>query len=398
MLKRLMRKRPESLLTYGLVCLFGIGSWIAINGIWAEISILVNCSPEGYKLPAVLVVMIQIANVGPLSYTIVKYLFYRCKLQTYQIHLEIGTIFILIVIGISACVLLSFFWNWTYFHGLPLFTIVFFLALVDCTSSVVFIPFMKHFPPVYLSALYIGEGFSGLLPSLFALVQGSIRDNVTCTGNVSLHESLGIRFGPNIFFLFLGGMMLLCGLSFVGIITIPAVRKYMVKYPHIPNQHSQVGIRGKEDGDQGGINNKEGAQDRLLVSKIAHFSVMNICRLIWSNADLYICLSVLSFLNNGALSAVSSFTFLPYGNNVYHITINLALLANPLMSLVFILLPSKSRVVTVVTTVITCVLGIYILVMTQHPVPSFQAHTFEEILIVSCCDPPIVLLINGVFL
>lgn len=385
MLKRLMRKRPESLLTYCLVCLFGIGSWIAINGIWAEISILVNCSPEGYKLPALLVVMIQVANVGPLLYTIVKCLFYRCKLQTYQIRLEIGTIFILIVIGISACILLSFFWNWTYFHGLPLFAIVFFLALVDCTSSVVFIPFMKHFPPVYLSALYIGEGFSGLLPSLFALVQGSISDNVTCTGNFSVHESLGIKFGPNVFFLFLGGMMLVCGISFVGIITIPTVRNYMVngnwKDPDIPSQHNRVGVSGDEDGDH---NSKEGAQDRLLVkSKMAHFSVVNIYNIIWSNADLYVCLSVLSFLNNGALSAVSSFAFLPYGNKVYHIAINLALLANPLMSFVFYVLPSKSRVVTVVTTVITCVLGIYVLVMAQYPIPTFQAHTYEEILIVS---------------
>ena len=199
-MNRLKKKIPKSILTYILVCTFGIGSWIAVNGIWAEISILLNCSPENDKLPAILVVIIQVANVGVLVYIIIKYLVHRCHQQVYQLYLEIRTVLILIFIGISSCLLLAFFWNkqslfFGKVHSISLFVLTFFLALVDCTSSVVFVPFMQRFPPEYLSALYIGEGLSGFLPSIFALSQGSIGNNIsTCTVNYPGYKALGIRF------------------------------------------------------------------------------------------------------------------------------------------------------------------------------------------------------------
>lgn len=394
----LKSKIPKSILTYGLVCTFGIGSWIAVNGIWAEMPILVNSTPECYKLPAVLVVTIQLANVGLLLYVGIRYCLHRCKVQA-KIHLEVGTILILIVTGILSCVFLALFWNRTLFlfdelHSVSLFILTFFLSLVDCTSSIVFVPFMKNFPPEYLSALYIGEGLSGLLPSLFAFSQGSVNNSISCSSNYTGHEALGIRFSPSVYFIFLGGMMLLCGGAFVAIITIPTVRKHMVNGTWKESQaHVQtrtchkdtlysprnVNQSGSESEDDSQIDeNKEIVQDGKL-----HFSLTNICRLFWSNSALYICLIILTFLTNGALNAVSSFAFRPYENSVYHTAINLALVANPLMSFVFFVLPSKSKIVTVVTTVIICVLGIYVLVMAQSPAPTFQTSTFAEIIIVS---------------
>ena len=57
--------------------------------------------------------------------------------------------------------------------ALQLLTGTFFLALVDCTSSVTFLPFMSRLPTYYLTTFFVGEGLSGLLPALVALAQGS---------------------------------------------------------------------------------------------------------------------------------------------------------------------------------------------------------------------------------
>lgn len=407
MVQSFKEKLPKSWLTYFLISTFGIGSWIAVNGIWAEISILVNSTPECEKLPAVLVVIIQIANLGPLLYGMIRYLFYRFKLKRLKIYLESGTIMVLILIGIVTCILLSFLWNLTTMvynndHSMALLILTFFLSLVDCTSSVLFVPFMKNFPAVYMSALYIGEGLSGLLPSLFALSQGSVNNNISCKGNYTGHEDLGIRFGPDIYFIFLGGMMALCGVSFVIIITLPAIRNHMVddKYNlnslkparsccsvnHASGNKAQVNLRQDQkivtDDDlhegQCRRENMEKPSDSIL-----HFSIANMCRILKSNFAVYACLSLLSFLANSALSAVAPFAFLPYGNNVYHITINVALLVNPVMSILFISIPLRSTLISVINTVIVAILGIYVLVMAQSPYPGFQAHPFAKFLVVS---------------
>lgn len=61
-----------SIPTYVLIALFAISSWIDINGVWVEIPLLVEALPESWDLPSYLVVIIQIANVGPFAYTIAK--------------------------------------------------------------------------------------------------------------------------------------------------------------------------------------------------------------------------------------------------------------------------------------------------------------------------------------
>lgn len=48
-----------------LVCTFGMGSWVAINGLWVELPLLVAELPEGWYLPSYLTVIIQLANDAP---------------------------------------------------------------------------------------------------------------------------------------------------------------------------------------------------------------------------------------------------------------------------------------------------------------------------------------------
>ena len=424
MIRTLKERLPKSFLTYFLICVFGVGSWVAINGMWAEISVLVNVSPECQKLPALLVVIIQLANVGPLLYGAIKYCFHRCKWKSHEKYLEIGAISMLLVIGILSCILLSLFWNKTALifnciHSVSLLILAFFLAVVDCTSSVVFIPFMKHFPAEYMSALYIGEGLSGILPSVVALSQGFVKENISCSGNYTGHELLGIRFSPNIYFTFLAGMMILCGAAFLSIVLLPAVRKHMITNRFTESNISSNRLtESKKDQEihkqceDGKENENEQSQHSPSVNEsdvstllngshsqcngiksykeqtnleVYQFSLGNICKLIYLNSVVYACLFILSFLGNGSLSAISSFALFPYGNEVYHTAINLALLANPLACLLYTIIPSKSKVISVMMTGITCLLGIYILVTAlMSPEPFLHTHQFGKVLIVSC--------------
>lgn len=61
-----------SIPTYVAVMCFAMSSWIDINGAWVEVPLLVNELPESWNLPSYLVILIQIANVGPLIYTVAK--------------------------------------------------------------------------------------------------------------------------------------------------------------------------------------------------------------------------------------------------------------------------------------------------------------------------------------
>ena len=427
------KKLPKSLLTYLLFCVFGIGSWIAINGIWAEISILVLTLPECETLPSILVVVIQLANVGPLAYSIVKYFTRRGHVK--QLHLEVVTVFILVAVGTAAAIILAVFWSDTAkifgrVHSVAIFVLTFFLALVDCTSTLVFIPFLQHFPAEYISGLYIGEGLSGVLASVVALSQGFVNNSINCTQEYPGYRTLGINFSPNVYFVFLAIMMLVCGASFALINTLPSVRRHMITsrvYRRVDEGSSST----ESVSDSSDTHSKEGDSDHRetgqliedvkpelqgdsseslllkpeeqvcgvsVTSRRESFSICDgnpgnpktqtlrsMLTILRSHLTILLCLTVVNFLTNGALAAISSYTFLPYGNDVYHIGINLGLLATPLAAFFYAFLPSKSRAISAVLTAVSCVLGIYVLVTALlSPHPPLRDNVAGKIIIVSC--------------
>lgn len=414
-------KLQARLLTYILIIAFGIGSWVAVNGIWAEISVLVIVTPECYKFPALIVVVIQIANVGPVLYTVIKYLFMRSKWSKYQFIFDSTVIMILVGIGVSSTIFLSVFWSRTSRifgseHSVALLILTFFLSLVDCTSSVVFIPFMKYFPELYLSALYIGEGLSGVIPTVLSLSQGSVKNGLKCNSSelYTNYQYLGITYSPSVYFLMLSAMMVICGISFVCIISLPLVRRKMI-------HHGVTITQGSTQGDQVETNNGDNennielleihrccrctlpqeqslaydrvsprpqkchtSEESLAIVKESYFSIQKIAKILYQQSVLYVCLGMLSMLSNGALSSVSSFAFLPYGNSVYHVAVNLGLLATPIMSVFFLIIPSKSKVVTAMTTAISFLLGIYIIDnAAMYPMPLLYESVVGKMLIVS---------------
>ena len=427
-LPSLYQKLPKSPLTFFLICVFGMGSWVAVDGVWSEISILVLSLPECEKLPAMLVVIIQLANICIPIYVAVKYIFRRRK----QLHFEIATVFILVAVGIIACILLALFWSKTANifgspHSVALIVLTFVLALVDCTSTVVFIPFMKHFPAVYMSGLYIGEGLSGVLPSVVALIQGSVNNSIGCTKSYTGYEALGIRFSPSVFFVFLAIMLLLCGLAFLAINVLPMVRKHMItQEPHTvldtssaaqqPQGHTMVDKESKtekveQQQSDSEIEHSDDDTDELspfvspdeqsedpsvhiserntsIQSPQTHQpSVRSVLSMVWSNLSILLCMVLINFLTYGSLNSISSFIFLPYGNTVYHAAINLVPFVVSLAPL-FALIPPKSRSVTAILTTAACLLAVYeLIVALLSPNPPLKGTIGGSILIVSSRPP-----------
>lgn len=137
--------------------LTGIGSWIGINSLWIQLPLLVNVLPESWYLASYLVIIIQIANIGPLAYAIVQ--------KVFPIP-DSFIIYVLLVVGVVAGFLMAFYYGITAVmfgqeRSVVFFAIVFGFALVGCTSSVLFMPYFGRFRDIYLITYLIGEGLSG---------------------------------------------------------------------------------------------------------------------------------------------------------------------------------------------------------------------------------------------
>ena len=62
----------SSMIVHFLVLMFGAGAWIAVNGVWVELPIIVQSAPENWGLPSYLTVIAQVANIGPIIVTVMQ--------------------------------------------------------------------------------------------------------------------------------------------------------------------------------------------------------------------------------------------------------------------------------------------------------------------------------------
>eukprot|EP00036_Acanthoecidae_sp_10tr_P002425 CAMPEP_0182946778 /NCGR_PEP_ID=MMETSP0105_2-20130417/57550_1 /TAXON_ID=81532 ORGANISM="Acanthoeca-like sp., Strain 10tr" /NCGR_SAMPLE_ID=MMETSP0105_2 /ASSEMBLY_ACC=CAM_ASM_000205 /LENGTH=81 /DNA_ID=CAMNT_0025086939 /DNA_START=136 /DNA_END=378 /DNA_ORIENTATION=- len=60
--------QPMNRWVYALFIVFGLGSWITINGLFAELRLFSDDLPEGNTIYADIGLAIQLANVAPLAY------------------------------------------------------------------------------------------------------------------------------------------------------------------------------------------------------------------------------------------------------------------------------------------------------------------------------------------
>lgn len=335
-----------ALLVHLLACAFGLGSWVAVNGLWVELPLIVNELPEGWELPSYLTVIIQMANLGPLLVTLMH------KLRPGQLN-ERAVIYTILTVGILACFLLAFFWSETTImagtpHSTAFLVITFFLSLVDCTSSVTFLPFMMQLPPEYITTYFIGEGLSGFVPGLVALGQGvgiSKCVNVTHSsenGTEALESPYSIQtqylppnFSTEVFFFFLTAMMAISLVAFALLNRIP--RMYQLSTENLVGDSVASVSSGLDnpaaDGIPGGGKSEEAGQSRPLLSKPG-YSVSKL-------AFIYFLVVWVNGLTNGLLPSVQTYSCMSYGNVAYHLSAALSSMANPMACLIAMFLPKR---------------------------------------------------------
>ncbi|XP_012610762.2 solute carrier family 52, riboflavin transporter, member 3 [Microcebus murinus] len=396
-----------ALLIHLLVCVFGMGSWVAINGLWVELPLLVTELPEGWYLPSYLTVVIQLANIGPLLVTLFHHFRPGCLS-------EVPIIFAVLGVGTLACVLLAFLWNVTSWllgglHSIPFIVLTFFLSLVDCTSSVTFLPFMNRLPTQYLVTFFVGEGLSGLLPALVALAQGSglttcvnvteVPDvmpsprssreaNVTQAVPSSLASAprtatpavrlqsryLPPHFSPLVFFLLLSCMMASC---FVAFFLLQRQRRCWDASVEdlINSQIALPSIRPREEKDLGPPGRSQGQERRK--EKAAPHPPAHL-------AFIYTLVALVNALTNGVLPSVQTYSCLSYGPVAYHLAAALSSMANPLASFLSMFLPNRSLPFLGGLTVLGTSFGAYNMAMAvKSPCPLLQDHWSGDVLIVA---------------
>ncbi|XP_005739826.1 riboflavin transporter 2 [Pundamilia nyererei] len=378
-----------SLLTHLLACLFGMGSWVSINGLWVELPLIVPQIPEAWYLPSYLSVIIQMANIGPLFVT----LMHRFRPGTLN---ERAVIYVIIGLGTVATFLLGFFWKETVVvagvaRSVPLLVLTFFLAAVDCTSSVTFLPFMMRLKSQYLTTYYIGEGVSGLLPSLVALIQGAgvvhcinSTQSVNYTLNIpngSVTSDLQAQYQPanfstEVFFFFLSAMMLVCLGAFLLLNYHPSVAREQ------PNSRYTNGVKQK-------TKNRELVEQKPMMDPYrpenqkprSSFGTGS-----YSWMEVFYIFGILAWVNalsNTVLPSVQSYSCMPYGNNAYHLSASLAALSNPLACFIAMFLPIRSLLFMGALTVIGTGVGVYIMIMAVlSPCPLLVNDTSGGVIIV----------------
>ncbi|CAG12834.1 unnamed protein product, partial [Tetraodon nigroviridis] len=364
-----------SLLTHVLACLLGMGSWVAINGMWVELPLVVPKIPEGWYLPSYLTVLIQMANIGPLFIT----LMHRFRPGVLD---ERPVIYTIVGLGIVATLLLAFFWQHTVMvggslHSVPLLLLSFLLSVVDCTSSVTFLPFMMRLRPQYLTTYFVGEGLSGLVPALVALIQGVgvlHCQNATLAGSANTNISIladekleavyqPAKFSVQVFYVFLSAMMLVCLVAFILLNYHPAVARERKSDLYFSGDLAP----GKEELNLS-LHAQTPEQKPMISSpkSVRNEPKSSFGRGTYNTLEvgfIFIVLAWVNALTNAVLPSVQSYSCLPYGNKAYHLAAAMAAVANPVACFIAMFMPIRSLVFMGVLTLTGTGFAAYIMAM-----------------------------------
>ncbi|XP_012535370.2 solute carrier family 52, riboflavin transporter, member 3-A [Monomorium pharaonis] len=347
-----------------LALMFGLGAWIGVNGVYVQLPLIVHVAPEGWSLPAHMVMLVQFANLGPILYT----LYIKYSAWAYDKYI----IYALLAAGACACIALAFLYDYTSIvfgkeHSTALLSLMFITALIGCTSSVLFMPYMRNYREIYLVSYLVGEGLSGFIPSAVALIQGVGGNpgciNVTKPGSSHLEfvpaESTP-RFSSLIFFIFIGTLLCLSFLSFLCLNVLPIARGERVKLP------SSMEMLPTDTTAPPSYKTNSGWK----MPKYTYYYLL-------------VMMAVVCFLSNGTLPSIQSYSCLPYGSIAYHLTVTLASIAGPLaMSLGFFVKTPEVKFLNILTAAILILSGFVLYLAAKSPYPPLQDSWVGEMLVV----------------
>ncbi|XP_055853386.1 solute carrier family 52, riboflavin transporter, member 3-A-like [Episyrphus balteatus] len=324
-----------------LVIFFGIGTWVCVNGTYLQLPILVKTAPESWSLPSYLSLVVQMGNIGPIIYTLVQ------KLTGDRIKESIY-IYVLLTTGTVSTILAAFFYDRTAVIGeteysVALYIFMFCFALTACTSSVLFLPYMGRFKEIYLITYIFGEGLSGLIPSVVALIQG-VGGSTQCTLNQTETGPVWEKYTPpplfgTTEFLIIVFALMLC--SCIGFLLLDRLQLAKKEYANVINTTGNSYTYEKDD--------KNAVEELKQISS----SQYNF---------LLVLMTVIGFLANGMFTSIQSYSTMPYGNQAYHLTATLGVIANPVACFLAVFLPHTSLKSIISLSSISGLCTIYVLV------------------------------------
>lgn len=317
----------------------------------------------------------QVANVGPIAYTILRSLYSNLR--------PASVVYGVLALGCVASLMLALLWQKTSWiggteHSTALLTMVFLLALVDCTSSVLFLPYMAVWREIYLPSYLVGEGLSGLLPALMALAQG-VGGNAKCENVTKFNETLNFnytvlepvplspRFSVTSFFFFLMAMMVASGLAFTLLEHLPSIRSERVdtSSPRYSVTTLDAAQSNAHLTSAPTIVKKEG------MSRTVYWLMLG--------GQTWAC-----SLTNGVLPSIQSYSCGAYGNVAYHLAVTLSALANPAAALLTLVLPRTKRWLLTTLGALGSLIAAYILATAAlSPHPPLMGTAGGEALVVS---------------
>nr|XP_046252628.1 solute carrier family 52, riboflavin transporter, member 3-A [Scatophagus argus] len=376
-----------ALLVHLLACAFGLGSWVAVNGLWVQLPLIVNTLPEGWELPSYLTVIIQLANLGPLLVTVMH------KVCPGRLK-EHFVIYPILSVGVLSCILLAFLWDKTTIvagesHSTAFFILTFFLSLVDCTSSVTFLPFMMQLPAKYVTTYFIGEGLSGFIPGIVALAQGvGIAKCVNSSDTAGNHTGgsaashtvyLPPNFSTEVFFFFLAAMTCISLAAFFALNRLPRIYELATENL-VPDTAASVssGLENpgaETDGEGVKCQDEGAAKSRHLLASPKHT--------MYQLTFIYFLVVCVNATTNGLLPSVQTYSCMPYGNLAYHLSAALSSVANPVACTIAMFFQNRSLVFLGVLMVLGTGFGSYNMAMAAlSPCPLLQGSVVGETIIV----------------
>lgn len=327
-------------------------------------------------------IIIQVANIGPVFYTL---------LQKFSSVKDCYIIYVLLLIGVAASVNMAFFYPETaYIFGsersYAIFTIVFFFALVGCTSSVLFMPYMGRFRDIYLITYLIGEGLSGFLPGVIALIQG-VGGNAECIPNNSTEPGApsflpftpAPRFTTQTFFLIIFGIF--CA-SFIAFVLLDRLRSVKSEYASVVISNgnnyqyntSKVEEKAEQQIDE---QQKQDQEVEVVQEEFKKLSDKNY-------RALLVLLGVICMFANAIFPSIMTYGTLPYGNVAYHLAATLSSIANPVACFLAVFLTKTSIRNIVCLSIIAIPFAIYSMTTAvMSPNPPLMDNVMGEILVIT---------------
>ncbi|OXA39799.1 solute carrier family 52, riboflavin transporter, member 3-B [Folsomia candida] len=363
-----------------LATFFGIGTWLTINGLFVQLPLLALALPEGWNIGSYLSVMVQLANVGPLSYIFLNSM-------APNIVTEKRAIYVVMLIGLVTTVLLANLWEETTPVGgversTALLILVTCLALVDCSSRVLYLPFMSKFQEIYLTSYFLGEGLSGLVPSAVALIQGVGGDSA-CQNRTDGQPGLEPaqthpRFSVDVFFYILFTLVLGSLVAFVlmnkkevtknarkvsksvleeefDIEAPPENLKMPQPYDHPSHESKRLSmIEIMSRGSRGSVETCKSTHEKSIplptLSETQEekeeapptgCTPLSVLLRQPKTSFLYLLMlqGYICFWEFGAFPSIQSFSGTPYGNVPYHLAVALSNMINPVVCVVALFVP-----------------------------------------------------------